>query len=791
MSYRFSRRIKICKGVHLNVSKSGIGVSLGVRGASISTGPRGTYANVGLPGTGLSYRKKIDNKSYSSDEHYSASDIREQEYIPGSTLELQIEADGKETLYMKAPDGTVFMNETVLRRVKRSDEYKGMVSAARKKKYDFMKEKNDSCVEIYKSTPKIITEEEVIEERNNPAEIKQKYYRVKRFEVPHPNETALYDEAHSWAFNNVKNAKFWNRKRLITEATQNKLRELFDQAKTDWIKQKDEFLDQERINKEKKDKEYEIEYNKAVEERAKTYDLILNPDDNYLLETVDFVLSQIELPVDFSIDYSVENKEIELDIDLPEIEDFPQTYCSILSSGKLSIKKKTVSDLNKDYATGVVGMSFFFAGLLFNISPKIEKISMAGYTQRTSKKSGNIEDQYVYNVTFTRKEFSELNIQNIDPLEAIKNFEHVIDITSKYELKTIPEKESPNRKTSTDEQIDTDDNVMDSTIEETNTNNESNDSYCYSPQQVIDDYDSDFVCVALSDEVLSENRKKNQKAKFLGIFWTAVILGIIGAGCYYYFSTADERNFNNTMNNIMTSADTTIMATFEHEASTHYYIKSIGAPELPESFYLSIYELCKDKNPKIFILNSHSNHIAEKIDSFYDKDIKIPDDYILQCGDELVAIYNLNNEQNLLKYPLKETDLYKEAQQKKKKQEEQIAKANKERIDRQRKIKTENYLYTQNCRQIESTKINPNKGVKGNTKTEWVDVKCIYAYCPKGTSAQQLLDDIKEIEGNGRIYIYIYDKKYSSSEIQKGQIDGHKDYTYVRQHLIKTWFYNK
>src|SRR5688572_14155601 len=41
----------------LNFSKSGIGVSAGVRGARVSTGPRGTYVNVGT--NGFYYRQKV------------------------------------------------------------------------------------------------------------------------------------------------------------------------------------------------------------------------------------------------------------------------------------------------------------------------------------------------------------------------------------------------------------------------------------------------------------------------------------------------------------------------------------------------------------------------------------------------------------------------------------------------------------------------------------------------------------------------------------------------------------
>lgn len=60
MSFRFFRRIKLLPGLRLNLSKSGVSLSAGVRGASVTVGPRGSYANFGVPGTGLSYRTRLD-----------------------------------------------------------------------------------------------------------------------------------------------------------------------------------------------------------------------------------------------------------------------------------------------------------------------------------------------------------------------------------------------------------------------------------------------------------------------------------------------------------------------------------------------------------------------------------------------------------------------------------------------------------------------------------------------------------------------------------------------------------
>jgi hypothetical protein len=60
MSFRFQRRIKILPGLRLNVSKTGISWTVGTRGASVTSRDGKLTGNVGIPGTGLSYRKRLD-----------------------------------------------------------------------------------------------------------------------------------------------------------------------------------------------------------------------------------------------------------------------------------------------------------------------------------------------------------------------------------------------------------------------------------------------------------------------------------------------------------------------------------------------------------------------------------------------------------------------------------------------------------------------------------------------------------------------------------------------------------
>src|SRR5258708_7255924 len=58
MSFYIRKSVKLGP-VRLNFSKSGVGISSGVKGARISTGPRGTYINLGR--NGIYYRHRIDN----------------------------------------------------------------------------------------------------------------------------------------------------------------------------------------------------------------------------------------------------------------------------------------------------------------------------------------------------------------------------------------------------------------------------------------------------------------------------------------------------------------------------------------------------------------------------------------------------------------------------------------------------------------------------------------------------------------------------------------------------------
>lgn len=66
MGIRFRKYITFGKLLRLNISKSGISTTIGVKGASINIGSKGIYGNVGISGTGIYSRTKISGNSSSN-----------------------------------------------------------------------------------------------------------------------------------------------------------------------------------------------------------------------------------------------------------------------------------------------------------------------------------------------------------------------------------------------------------------------------------------------------------------------------------------------------------------------------------------------------------------------------------------------------------------------------------------------------------------------------------------------------------------------------------------------------
>ena len=64
MGFYFRKSVNLKKGARINFSKSGIGVSTGIKGFRVGTGPKGKYVHMGR--NGIYYRKNLSRNSASN-----------------------------------------------------------------------------------------------------------------------------------------------------------------------------------------------------------------------------------------------------------------------------------------------------------------------------------------------------------------------------------------------------------------------------------------------------------------------------------------------------------------------------------------------------------------------------------------------------------------------------------------------------------------------------------------------------------------------------------------------------
>ncbi len=439
MGMRFRKSVKICKGVKVNFSKSGASLSLGGRGHSMNFGGRGTRATVGIPGTGLSYSTKLTShhKSRSSSSHRSSSTGsrgRSSVALPGS-VQLKMDQDGK--VVILDGRGNPIYDQSVIRKIKTTDSYKKMVQnleGQRQEKlaeaYEEAKAENDQFIEIYKLSPQVDKQEQYIEILDS---LRPPVYQRKQYEVPYPTEGIIRDQLAKEAKETVRGSLFTVGK-LRKEYVESNLQNRLNSAISWWTQQKEAF-DSEETNVERAETErYNAEFNASKQYMQN----LINGEEQEVSEAVESWISSCELPVEINVDYEwhQNNHVMYLDVDLPEIEDLPEDEVVRLASGNLKEKKKTQATLKQEYAKLVFGLAIFISANVFNVSPAIHGIVISGYTQRRNS-TGEVNDEYVYSIKFTRDIFENSVLHNVNPQDFCMRFENRSNVTSSMLMKKI------------------------------------------------------------------------------------------------------------------------------------------------------------------------------------------------------------------------------------------------------------------------------------------------------------------------------------------------------------------
>ncbi len=125
----------------------------------------------------------------------------------------------------------------------------------------------------------------------------------------------------------------------------------------------------------KLDTQYQSDYEN---ERNAKLDFI-NGDETLVKSALNNLSSQMSLPffASLSTSYSQSNSRITADLCIDRPIEIPDKKAVALSSGKISIKSKTKTELDQELTDTIIGVAYYVASHLFNVSPNVAFVDLS------------------------------------------------------------------------------------------------------------------------------------------------------------------------------------------------------------------------------------------------------------------------------------------------------------------------------------------------------------------------------------------------------------------------------
>ncbi len=414
MGFRFRKSVKICKGVRINISKSGTSLSVGGAGHSVNFSSKGTKSTIGIPGTGLSYSTYTGTKSTYKNSGSSVKSMAPSLSITGS-FRVNMNDKGQISIFDDA--GNQITDQSVLRKIRATTQFKVLKENLESQRQEKMTElfensqsENQKFLNIHTFSPIIKTKDQVLNAIN---QLKAERYQREIYSIAPPNEDEITKQLQEEADRIVK-ANIFTVKKKRKQYVVDNLHSRMQDAQNTWEAEKRTFEEEEDL----KEKVINERYEKQFAEHMELLRRIVDGEEALVVDAIDKWIAECTLPVEININYEYSQAEgiVLLDVDLPEIEDLPATEVVRLANGNIKEHKKTQKETNAQYATLVFGLAVFIVSNIFNITPSIQSVLISGYTQRRDKK-GDIQDTYIYSIKFLRRMFEHVGNWQVNPEE--------------------------------------------------------------------------------------------------------------------------------------------------------------------------------------------------------------------------------------------------------------------------------------------------------------------------------------------------------------------------------------
>lgn len=392
MAFRFRRTVSIFPGVRINLGKRGISVSAGVRGANVTLGRNGLYGNVGIPGSGMSYRKRLLKLNKAGGEARSTGSAAPSLAAPAEAEEIahiQLNTKTGDIAILDA-DGN-HLGDAALEVAK---------THARQHLEDTLQQQ----VNIHNRMMATISSIHW----DTPAPDHFPTLVAEPFDAPEPEAPAL--RALDWL------AYLCPARRRAFAGSNERKGQLYQNQHEQWT--------QEKLALEQREFARATLYQSARTGNTAAMESVL--DDH--MRDIDWP-QQTELSFEFSAD----GKTLMLDVDLPEIEDFPTTELRVYERGiGVSVKELSDTASRKLYMAHVHGMGIRLVGECFACAPSVEEVILSAFTQVVRADTGQTEDRYIYSVKVHRNAWARIhfgNLKAVDPVAALAAFELRRDMT--------------------------------------------------------------------------------------------------------------------------------------------------------------------------------------------------------------------------------------------------------------------------------------------------------------------------------------------------------------------------
>lgn len=369
MSLRFRKTITLAPGLRLNLGTRGVSLSAGPRGASVTLGRNGLFGNVGLPGTGLSYRTRLDGRRGAAAE----SDEPEAPAV-AIPITATIEADGR--LILTDPDGAPLPEEAREAALWRN---RATLTDLLERRARELNEWSDRLIRPHLRTPA-------------PDSITAAFvpdpFDLPRPEKPDPADTGLFS---SW---------FGGRERA--EARYQEDLSAYRAAISEWRA---------------------AEENQRVEQEAARarHERWRNGDGAAAQDRFETRLGAIGWPRETLVSYQTSRAELQADVDLPELEEMPTETARVMKQElRVGMSVKGEEERRLDYATHVHSIGFRIAGEAFAAMPGLGSVLISGFSQRQSRATGRVEEEYLYSVRIERSGWERIDFSQLDQIDAVE-----------------------------------------------------------------------------------------------------------------------------------------------------------------------------------------------------------------------------------------------------------------------------------------------------------------------------------------------------------------------------------